>query len=41
MNKKGLIVFLHLERGAGHLGGGDYTGCRNSHDNDARRPAEL
>jgi CBS domain containing-hemolysin-like protein len=35
------LFFLHLERGAGHVGGGDFTGCKNSHGNDGRRPAEL
>ena len=35
------MFFLHLERGAGHVGGGDYTGCKNSHGNDGRRPAKF
>ena len=39
--KKVSLFFLHLERGAGHVGGGDYTGCKNSHGNDGRRPAEF
>jgi hypothetical protein len=30
MNKKVSLFFLHLERGAGHVGGGDSTG-KNSH----------
>jgi len=41
MDKKIPLFFLHLERGAGHVGGGDYTGCENSHDNDGRRPSEF
>src|SRR4029077_6837180 len=41
MNKKVSLFFLHLERGAGHVGGGDFTGCKNSHGNDGRRPAEF
>ena len=41
MNKKIPLFFLHLERGAGHVGGGDYTGCKNSHGNGGGYPAEF